>query len=75
VPDEPDYELPKLLGQLADRMDTLQSEAEAGLYTEQAFLDEYSRRIVEPLQAHLKETAKRRNSRQADKESGRQGDR
>jgi hypothetical protein len=60
MPDEPDYELPKLLTRLADRMDALRSEAEAGTVAEQTFIDEYTRQVLTPLQTHLLEAAGQR---------------
>ncbi len=63
VPDEPDYELARLLGRLADRLKDLRTEAEAGTYSEQTFIDEYNRQVLTPLRAHLLEVARQRQER------------
>ncbi len=60
VPDEPDYELPRLLEKLAERLDDLRGEADAGAYTEQTFIDEYTRQVLTPLRAHLLEDDRQR---------------
>jgi hypothetical protein len=60
MPDEPDYALPPLLRQLTDAMVRLHSRAEAGAYTEEAFVEDYTRQVLTPLQAHIEKTAAKR---------------
>lgn len=63
VPDEPDEGLPALLLLLTDRMVRLRGEAESGTYEEGAFIEEYGRQVIAPLQAHLQEAARQRQEK------------
>lgn len=65
VPDEADAELPALLELLTDRLFALRQAAEAGTYDEKAFLEEYARRIREPLAAHLARVEERGKAKSA----------
>lgn len=60
MPDEPDYELPALLRQLTDAMIRLHRQAEADVYTEETFIEDYTRQVLAPLQAHIEKTAAQR---------------
>ncbi len=63
MPDEPDPQLPDLLRHLTERMDALRTAAQAGTYSEQAFIEEYAAQVVTPLMAHLREVDRQRRER------------
>ncbi len=63
MPDEPDDVLPRLLARMADRMAALRRQAEEGVHTEQAFIDEFAAQVITPLRTHLEEVAKQREEK------------
>lgn len=65
VPDEADEKLPDVLRRLTDELVTLRTQAERGTYNERAFMDEYTRRIQEPLAAHLAEAEEAHKAKSA----------
>jgi hypothetical protein len=64
MPDEADEGLPDLLRDLTDKLLQLKVEAQSGVYNEPAFVEEYARRIQEPLAAHLAQEEQARKARQ-----------
>ncbi len=63
MPDEPDEALPRLLARLADRVAVLRRQAEDGVNSEQAFIDEFVAQVVSPLRDHLEEAARQREEK------------
>lgn len=62
VPDAADERLPDLLNQLTDHLVALKAEAQQGTFDERAFIDEYVRRVQQPLATHLEQEEQSRKA-------------